>query len=129
MKIQNTKLFVNFVFTILTFPLLTGCGGENTSASKEISVCTTYSSEIAEAEEMQGGLMELNRLTGGSETQISPTPFEIGGWAFGLAETFRSEGIVYESGLANKGAVEKFLEVAGECLSADTYQYFLNYID
>lgn len=129
MKIQQTKLFVVFVIPILTLPLLAGCGGENDSASGEESICTTFSSAISLAESKESGMMEINRILGGSETQISATPLDAAGVAWELATIFKSEGITYDSGLFNAGAIAKFLEVAGQCLSDDTYQYFLNYTD
>jgi hypothetical protein len=129
MEIPSTKLVLRFFLLVLAFPLLAGCGGGNNSASGEESVCTIYSSEISGAEEMESGFVNMNRILGGSETQISPTPLQIGGWAFALAGTFASQGITYDSGVFNQGAVEKFLDVAGQCLSDDTYQYFSNYID
>jgi hypothetical protein len=129
MKIPPTKLVLTFFLPVLALPLLAGCGGGNNSASNEKSVCTTFSSAISLAESKEDGMMELNRITGGSETQISPTPLDAAGVAWDLATIFKSEGITYDSGLFNAGAIEKFLEVAGQCLSDDTYQYFSNYID
>ena len=129
MKIQQTKLFITFVIPILTLPLLAGCGGGKNSASGEESICTTFSSAISLAESKEEGMMAMNRTLGGSETQISPTPLDAAGVAWELATIFKSEGITYDSGLFNAGAIEKFLEVAGQCLSDDTYQYFLNYTD
>jgi hypothetical protein len=129
MKIQQTKLFITFVIPILTLPLLAGCGGGNNSASDQESICTTFSSAISLAESKESGLMEMNRILGGSETQIHPTVLDAAGIAWTLATIFKGEGITYDSGLFNAGAIEKFLEVAGQCLSDDTYQYLSNYLD
>jgi hypothetical protein len=129
MKIQQTKLFMTFVIPILTLPLLAGCGGGNNSASDQESICTTFSSAISLAESKEKGLMEMNRILGGSETQISPTQFDVLDVAWELATLFKGEGITYDSGLFNAGAIEKFLDIAGQCLSDDTYQFFANYID
>jgi hypothetical protein len=122
---MKKQLFVRVTILIL----LTGCGGGNNSASDQESICTTFSSAISLAESKEKGLMEMNRILGGSETQISPTPFDVLDVAWELATLFKDEGITYDSGLFNAGAIEKFLEVAGQCLSDDTYGYFANYID
>ena len=128
MNIQPTKFSLAF-FLPFAVLLLAGCGSGSNSASGEDSVCTTFNSAVTLAESKEDGMMELNRMLGGSETQISPTPLDAAGIAWELATIFKSEGITYDSGLFNKGAIEKFLDVAGQCLSDDTYQYLSNYLD
>jgi len=127
MKIQPTKLGLRFFMPVAAILLLAGCGGGSNSASGEESICTTLSSVISDAEELENGQMEMNRTLGGSEDQISPTPFEVSGLGVNLA--LDDAGISYESGLFSKGIVEAFLDNAGECLSDDTYQYLQNYLD
>lgn len=127
MKIQRTRFNISMVVSLLALPILVGCSGESNSATESESICTTFSSVISAAEELEGGMMELNRLTGGSETQISPTPFEIG--QLGINYALSDAGINFEGGSFNQGAVEKFLEVAGECLSDDAYQFLSNYVN
>jgi hypothetical protein len=126
MKIQPTKFSLAFFLTVAAL-LLAGCGSGSSSASGEESVCTTFSSVISDAEELERGFIEMNRILGGSEDQISPTPFEVSGLAINWA--LDDAGISYEPGLFGKGTVEAFLDVAGQCLSDDTYQYFQNYVN
>ena len=127
LKSGQLRFTLVFAISILVAPFITGCSSESNTAAQEESVCTTFSSVISAAEELEGGMMEMNRLTGGSETQISPTPFDMG--SLGIDYALANAGIKYERGPFNRGAVEKFLEVAGECLSDDTYQYLSNYIN
>jgi hypothetical protein len=127
MKIQSTKLGLTFFMPLATIVLLAGCGSGSNSASGKESICTTLSSVISDAEELESGQMEMNRNLGGSEDQISPTPFEIGGLGINLA--LDDAGISYEPGLFSKGVVEAFLDTAGQCLSDDTNQYLQNYLD
>jgi hypothetical protein len=127
MKIQPTRVSFAFLLPVFTVLFLTGCGSGSDSASGEKSVCATFSAVISDAEELESGQMEMNRILGGSEDQISPSPFELSGLGINLA--LDDEGISYEPGLFARGTVEKFLDVAGQCLSDDTYQYLLNYVN
>ena len=112
---------------LVALPLLAGCGGGNNSASGEESICTTLNSTISAVEELQGGLMELNRATGGSETQIAPNNFELG--RLGIGDKLTKAGISFQDQTSTSAAVQKFVEVAGQCLSEDTFQYLSNYLD
>jgi ABC-type enterochelin transport system substrate-binding protein len=112
---------------LIILPILASCSSTSDSASKEVSVCTTFSSTISAAEEAQGSLVSLNRTLGGSETQISPTPAEV--FATGMLRALENAGISYEEEAFGVGMVRKWLQVVGQCLSEDTFQYFSNYID
>ena len=112
---------------MIILPILASCSSTTDSASEEVSVCTTFSSTISAAEEAQGSLISLNRTLGGSETQISPTPAELSG--IGIYQALLKEGISFDIEPYEVGAVRKWLEVAGQCLSEDTFQYFSNYIN
>ena len=121
----NVKIYWLAFFT--AFPLMASCSSVSNSASDEVSVCTTFSSTISAAEEAQGSLMSLNRVLGGSDTQIHSTPAEVSG--IGIYQALLKEGISFEIEAYEVGAVRKWLEVAGQCLSEDTFQYFSNYVD
>jgi hypothetical protein len=129
MKTSRLNPQISWLAFFLAVPLLVSCSSKNNSASEAVSVCTTFGSVVSLAESKEDGMMQVNRILGGSETQINPTPLDAAGVAWEFATIARLEGITYDSGFLNAGAIEKFLDVAGQCLSEDTYQYFLNYTD
>jgi hypothetical protein len=127
MKISRFKSHIGWLALFMAIPLLVSCSSNSNSASEAVSVCTTFSSTISAAEETQGSYMSLNRITGGSETQIAPSPADVSG--VGIYQALEKEGIPYEEEPFGTGAVRTWLDVVGQCLSEDTFQYFSNYID
>jgi hypothetical protein len=118
---QLGKGFLSFA---LLSVLLSACSSSGSTSSKAESICTTLNTAIAKAEE-GASLVSLNRTLGGSDDQISPSSLDV----FGLPSALREAGIEFMDGPGQRGAVEKFLEVAGSCLSEDAYQYYSNYLD
>lgn len=122
-KIKTGQLGKGFLGVALLSVLLSACSSSGSTSSKAESICTTLNTAIAKAEE-GASLVSLNRTLGGSDDQIRPSPFDIGDLPFNLQEA----GVTFQV-LNVDEAVEKFLEVAGSCLSEDAYQYYSNYLN
>lgn len=127
MKTRRIKPKIGWLALFMIVPLITSCSSKGDSAANEVSVCATFSSTISAAEEAQGSSMELIRVLDGDETQIAPPPSDVG--SVGIYQALKKEGIPYEDDLFGKDSVRVWLEVVGQCLSEDTFQYFSNYID
>jgi hypothetical protein len=121
---KTSHWFKGFLGIILFAALVSGCSSSGNSSANAESICTTLNTSIEKAEE-GATLVALNRTLGGSEDQISPSGLDV----FGLPLQLREAGIDFVDSGGQRGAVEKFLEVAGSCLSADAFQYYSNYLD